>query len=44
MSETLCECWTGPARLHTGHCCMREPLPAVCHVEEGRAAWQAANK
>lgn len=34
-----CCCWTGPARHHAGHCCMREPLPAVCHLEEGRAAY-----
>jgi hypothetical protein len=32
-----CRCWTEPARVHTGHCCMAE-AGATCHEEEGVAA------
>lgn len=32
--ENPCQCWTGPAVLHTGHCCF-EDGPGECHKTEG---------
>lgn len=32
-----CRCWTEPARVHTGHCCMAA-AELTCHQEEGMAA------
>lgn len=40
MSETLCRCWTEPARTHSGHCCMAT-AGQTCHQVEGMAALAA---
>jgi hypothetical protein len=40
MSETRCRCWTEPARVHSGHCCM-ETADLWCHQVEGMAALAA---
>jgi len=32
-----CHCWTEPARMHTGHCCMAA-AELTCHQDEGMAA------
>jgi len=34
---THCRCWTEPARVHAGHCCMAT-ADLWCHQVEGMAA------
>jgi hypothetical protein len=34
-----CRCWTEPARVHAGHCCM-ETAGQTCHETEGLTAHQ----
>lgn len=37
MKEAHCRCWTEPARVHSGHCCMAT-ADLWCHQVEGMAA------
>lgn len=34
-----CRCWTEPARVHAGHCCMAT-AGQTCHETTGQAAHQ----
>jgi hypothetical protein len=43
MSEDPCRCWTEPARVHAGHCCM-ETADLWCHQVEGMAALAALDE
>jgi hypothetical protein len=40
-ADTFCRCWTEPARVHPGHCCMAIAA-ATCHEKDGLAAHVAA--